>query len=585
MRRRRATSDAAPPPNGRGSADVGRALSSLSRMRLTSLLSRHASVVVLAVVALVASPSLPERAFAGPVPSASAEASAIPTGDLPPLPEPEPIRMGELDPSATKDLDALLAQLVSSKEDIREHARAALDETPATLLPSIHARIEEIHGTYDKKIVPRLLDDARRAAKDKRKAGKDDLPHDTDKPKKKKKHTKDKSADDGKAPKDKKVIPDEDGDAGDWLAIVESDPRPEDESWQKLVQLLGMERMLAGMATTPSLMEMIDLRASFGDMLRIDLQRQVERLGDKAVAALIESRNHKASVVRDFAEKELDKMGRSIPGEAVASDDPDILADVLRAFGHTRDVDAVHVALSYAGNDRRKLRDAARQAIVGIGDAGKWQLREAYQDLTGDKPDKSASWDLLARQIFAIYDRARLAAFEKVVTAGMTAQAAGNHADAVKAFDQVLAEDPLFDKRKAMAPSYAALAATLGVDRAEDKLSLLRKAQRLDPDGKDANRIGSQIALTEAQLLIRDHRPDRFLLERAVELDPDNLEAKDLLASFQERAVEQKSNDKRRFAAAAAIFAAMLAGVGAIGLLGRRKRPPPKSAAPAAPAA
>jgi tetratricopeptide (TPR) repeat protein len=195
----------------------------------------------------------------------------------------------------------------------------------------------------------------------------------------------------------------------------------------------------------------------------------------------------------------------------------------------------------------------------------------AYQDLTGDKPDKSAPWDLLARQIFAIYDRARLAAFDKLVHDGMAAKAAGNHAEAVVAFDRILAEDPLFDDRKAMAPSYAAVASALPAEDGEQKLALYRKALRLDPDAPDAKKLESQIALTEAKLLIHDHRPDRFLLERAMELDPSNQEAKELLASFEEKAVEKKETSKKRYEGAAAIFAGMLAGVLAIGLWPRKK--------------
>jgi len=128
------------------------------------------------------------------------------------------------------------------------------------------------------------------------------------------------------------------------------------------------------------------------------------------------------------------------------------------------------------------------------------------------------------------------------------------------------------------------VAATLPPEQAEAKLAMLRKAQRLDPDGKDAKIIESQIALTEAKLLIKDHRPDRFLLERAVELDPTNQEAKDLLGSFEEKAIEVKTNDTRRFVGAGGIFAGMLASVLAIGFWGRKKRrADPRAAKSAAP--
>jgi tetratricopeptide (TPR) repeat protein len=292
------------------------------------------------------------------------------------------------------------------------------------------------------------------------------------------------------------------------------------------------------------------------------------------VPALIEARKHDAAIVQRFAETELDKLGRAIPGEAVASDDPDILADVLRAFGRTRDVDAVRVALSFANSDRRKVRQAAREAIAGIGEAGRWQLRDAYQDLTGDKPDKSVAWDVLARQIFAIYDKGRLAEFERLVEDGLQAAKAGKHADAVASFDKVLARDPLFDRRKEMAPSYLAVASSLPLEQADEKLALLRKAQRLDPGGADDKKIEGQIAYVEARLLMRQGRPDRFLLERAIELDPSNKDARDALATFEEKAVEQKKTNLNRFVAAGAVFVGMVALALGIGLWGRKRTPP-----------
>lgn len=528
-------------------------------------------------------------------PSASASASsAVELPDpatLPPLPTLEPIRPVESDAASDKELESLLSQLVSEKEDIRDHARAAIKDVPPTLVGAIHARIEEIRGAIDRTAAPLLLEQARKVAKQKRKAmaadpsPKDDPAPDGKTPKKRKKGKKGKD-DDG--PKEKPPeVADEDGDLNDWLPIVLDQGKTEKEAWKHLVELLAMERMLTAIGTTPAVRELLALRAGFGKMLELDIKRQVMVLGDKAVAALIEARKHDASVVRTLAEDLLDKLGRSLPGAAVASEDPDILSDVLRAFGRVRDVDAVHVALSFANSDRRKIRDAAREAIVGIGDAGKWQLREAYQDLTGEKPEPKTPWETLAKQIFGIYDRARLAAFSKLVSDGMTAQKDGKDAEAVVAFDRILAEDPLFQDRASMAPSYVKTALALPPEKNEERLAMLRKAQRLDPGGKDDKHIESLIALTEAKLLIDDRRPDKFLLERAVELDPTNQEAKDLLASFETKAIEQKQSDKKRFFVAGGIFAAMIVGMLVVGLVGRKKKKPdgaPKAAGnPAAP--
>ena len=140
-----------------------------------------------------------------------------------------------------------------------------------------------------------------------------------------------------------------------------------------------MERMLAAIGTTPAVRELIQLHAYFGELLRIDLQRQIGKLRDKAVPALIEARQHDAKIVQRWANKQLDVLGRAIPGEAVASNDTQVLADVLRAYGRTRDVDAVRVILSFCNSDRDPApRGRARGRSRRSASPGIWQLRDVY---------------------------------------------------------------------------------------------------------------------------------------------------------------------------------------------------------------
>src|SRR4029079_819017 len=95
----------------------------------------------------------------------------------------------------------------------------------------------------------------------------------------------------------------------------------------------ALEGVRAEIGAPPAIREMIQLHAQFGDLLRIDLQRQVMKLKDKAVPALIEARQHDAKIVQKWASKQLDLLGRAIPGEAVSTNDTQVLADVLRAYG------------------------------------------------------------------------------------------------------------------------------------------------------------------------------------------------------------------------------------------------------------
>ncbi len=501
----------------------------------------------------------PGAAHAGGAASASAGAPAAPaSADLPPLPELPKIKRREPDPDTIRELDGILSRLVSDKKDIRDAAALEIDKVPPTLVPAIAARVQDLRESIDRDRVPRLLEDARKSAREEKKGKKKD------------------GADE---------------DAGDWLAIVLARPAPKSPAWADLVRLLAMERMLAAAGDTPAVRELIELRGYFGEMIRIDLARQIEKLKDRAVPALIEAKKHDAAVVRRFAEVELDKLGRTIPGEAVAATDPDVLADVLRAFGYVRDVDAVGVCLSFANHDRRKVREAARQAISGIGEPGRWQLRDAYQDLTGEKPDKSVAWDVLARRIFHEYDKARVAELTRLADDGITAAKAAKWTDATTAFDKVLAQDPLFERRTEMGAAYFELAKTIPFERGEERLAMLRKARRLQPaspsgDGAatDPARIDAEIAFTEAKLLIAEGRPDRFLVARALELDPTHSGAKELAASFDERAVVVVEKPWRRYWAAGGVGALTLALLAFAALFRRSKPEPPAAKATPPPA-
>ncbi len=523
---------------------------------------------------LIATLAVASPAAAKPRSKPSAEASAapaapaetvrsldVPDAELPKLPELAPLRKVEPNAASTQALEALLERLVSDRKETREAALKDLDkigsdkeskadrlgsdpEKELDWVPAIVARIQTIRGSLDRDRAPAILDEARRTAR--KGLSKKDL---------------------------------QDDEKTDWLEFVLRKPMPKEAAWRDLTHLLGMIRILANVGTTPAVRELLELRANFGEFLRKDLSRQIERLGDKAVPALIEGQKHDATVVRELAKLELDRLGKITPGEIVSMRDPEVLADTLRAFGRIRNEDAVDVCLSFANHDRKKVRDAAREAIAAIGDAGRWRLRDAYQDLTGEKVDKSIAWDILAKRIFALYDKTRVAELWGIFTSGLDAQKAGQYAVAVEAFDKVLAREPLFERRKEMAKAYFEVAKTISFDKAEDRLAMLRKARRLDPSAADLKRLDAEIAYTEGKALIAEGRPDRFLIERAVDLDPDHAEARTLLASFDERAVEDPaapSAPKPRYGIAGAVAGATVLIMAIVAaLLFRRKKQPP----------
>ncbi len=334
-----------------------------------------------------------------------------------------------------------------------------------------------------------------------------------------------------------------------------------------------MLRMLEHLGSTPAVREMIAHYSTFGELVRIDLQRAIGRLGHQAVAALIEAKKHEARKVRRWARRQLDTMGRAIPGEAASTSDPVILADVLRAFGRVRDLDATRIILSFANSDRVQLRRAAREAIAAMGEPAAFHLRDVYKNLSGAKPPRSWDYRRTARELFRLHDRARLTQVYALLRSGSAALEGGHYAEATKAFDQVLARAPLIEGRSDMAPAYLGHAEILMAEgQRPEALAALRKALRLAPDGPDKPKIESRLALLEGQALMERGTPDRFILRRAVELDPDNVEARELLASLDETADTRQTKSKRTLAA----IVVGLIGLAAILLLAFWRRPRPK---------
>lgn len=503
------------------------------------------------LVAFVAVSPLAHAAGEIPQPalSSSASASSVPTA-LPELPKLAPIVAPEADPGALQDLDKLLERLTAPDAHTRDAARAGIAEVSPSVVAAVRARLLEIRGSIDRKEAQGILDDARKAGR-KTMKGKGDP-----KPAKKKPGAKEEADDEG-----------------DWLEFVLAAPRPKNDSWRDLVKILAMERMLTAVGTTPAVRELLQMYSYFGELLRIDLARQINKLRDKAVPALIEGRQHDAKIVQKFAVKELDLLGRTIPGEAVGITDPQILTDILRAYGRTRDVDAERVVLSFCNSERIKLREAAREAISAIGEPGIWQLRDAYLNQTGNKAPRDFTWDRIARELFGMYDRARLAEVYKLMDEGVALANAQKWIEATDAFDKVLARSPVFERRKEMAKAYVERAKLVEAKEPATSLELLRKALRLDPKGEGAKKLEADIAYLEGMALIEKGTPDKFPLQKAIEIDPTHERAKRALAELdQERVAPKKSFVKRYVAAGGVGFAALIAMI-ALVRIKPRKRP------------
>jgi tetratricopeptide (TPR) repeat protein len=488
--------------------------------------------------ALGATPVAPAAGSAEPGPSDAADATPLPE-----LPKLQPISSPAPSAAAVKELDDRLSELVEA------HVSDPLDPKPLhaltadlgpDIVPAIAQRLQELRK-LDGAAAEALLDQARKAGRkalDKAQGGK-------------KRSKAGAGANDASGKDDAE---------GDWLVFMLAIGNKRGETWRDAVQLYGMMRMLEAVGSTPAVRVMVDSYSTFGELVRIDLRRALGRLGDKAVAALLEARKHDTPKVARWAAQMLDAIGRAIPGEAVSSTDPEVLADVLRAFGRTRDVDAVRVILSFCSSDRVSLREAAREAIAAIGEPATWQLKDAYQQLTGEKAPKGWSWDRTARELFRLHDKARLSEVGKLVGEGTAALGHKRFGDATGAFDQVLARSPLYERRADMAPAYVGRAEELAKEgKRELAIEALRKALRLRPQHADNAHVESRLYTLEAEMLAEAGTPDRFILQRALELDPGNEQARGALAALEAGAVERQGRSGRLLGALGVGLAALVA--------------------------
>jgi tetratricopeptide (TPR) repeat protein len=238
------------------------------------------------------------------------------------------------------------------------------------------------------------------------------------------------------------------------------------------------------------------------------------------------------------------------------------------------------VVLSFCNSERIKLREAAREAIVAIGEPGIWQLRDAYLNQTGNKAPRDFTWDRIARELFGMYDRARLAEVYKLMDEGVAHASAQKWTEATDAFDKVLARSPVFERRKEMVQAYVERARQLEAKEPTAALELLRKALRLDPKHDGAKKIEADIAYLEGMALIDRGTPDKFPLTKAIEIDPGHERAKRALADLEQERVAPKKSFVRRYLAAGGVgFAALIAMI-ALVRIKPRKRAEEKVGAP-----
>lgn len=341
------------------------------------------------------------------------------------------------------------------------------------------------------------------------------------------------------------------------------------EGYRAAIVTATLLRTLAHIGTTPAVRPLVRVASDHSGALRSDVAHHVQRLGDKAVPALIETRKEASSELRRWGYTQLESMGKRIAGDAVQTKDSQVLADVLYAFANVHDVDALPVILAFVNSDRVQVRDSARDAIGQFGQDALWKLREAYSNVTGRTAPDDWKAPRVAKELFAAYDHLRLQEVYTLLDEGLANAKEGNLEQAVTAFDKVLARQPTLDRRGEMVATYVAYAESLEDEDRPRALSLLRKAARLWPESPRLPHIEAEIAYLEGKELLARGIVDAESFERALQHEPNHEKARAELSRLAAK-VEERQERIRTFAAVATTVVVALCG---LILFGGRRSP------------
>ena len=314
-----------------------------------------------------------------------------------------------------------------------------------------------------------------------------------------------------------------DADAPDRLdAVLDLSPEEAGPGYAETVVTLSLIRPLAKAATPESVLAFARVATDDRGAFALDVTRHLAALGERATAGLILMSHDRVRADEKWATSELEALGKRTPGDAVQTKSKEVLKDVLLAYGTTHDADALQVVISFMNADRTLVRDAARESLTRYGEDGLPKLRESYGLLMGEAPPPEWPSAWLRRKLFDALDRIRLEDVDARVHAGLVLAAAGNFAEAVAAFDDVLARQPEWDRKGELVPAYVFYAETMMESDPKRAAGLLERALSLDPGGPRSAQIESALALLEGRALRARGITDLEPFRRALAKDPGN---------------------------------------------------------------
>jgi tetratricopeptide (TPR) repeat protein len=332
---------------------------------------------------------------------------------------------------------------------------------------------------------------------------------------------------------------------------------------EPLLLLRSIEAMEDGRAHT-LIASFVSLDAGSWDN---ELRLLRKRMGLAFLPTLIALRSHEEAVVRRFAQAGVAALGMEDPTVALALPEPHLRAELVRAYGNPPEYAAMPLIVRMVGSESLQVRAAARETVDRFGKNAIWQVRELYEELTGQAANKSWSFERSARELYTVIDRHEIEEADTLLARGMQSYVAEDISAMERSFDLLLAKYPNFAERDKLAPGYAAL----GLRRFEagqlaSSLDAYRRALRLAPKNPDEVQWRAQLEFVSAELALTQGVVDLAGYERALAIEADHAGAR---AAYERLSGEhgKRVRENKRFAALCAL-GLLLAAV-MVGLLGR----------------
>jgi len=336
---------------------------------------------------------------------------------------------------------------------------------------------------------------------------------------------------------------------------------------EPLLYLRALERMSsreAGLCMAELLL--LDERGVWDHELKLAR----ERAGMRLLPALLELRSHGDSRVRNWALAGVSALGMEDPESVAQLEDAHLLAQAVLAYSRPLDFAAMPVVVRLVAADKLEVRDAARVGVARFGKNAIWQLRELYQQLTGQSADKAWDAERTARELYASLDRPATEQAQTLLAKGMQHFVGGELEAMQRIYDRLLAQHPAFMERAKMAAGYAALGRMrLAQDRLGEARDAFQRALRLAPEAQTAAPLRAELAFVEAELALVSGVVDLHRYRAALRHAPDHAAAADA-ADRLSGARAARERGYKRLAAGAAI-ALLLAWIAV--LLRARKKP------------